>query len=253
VAQLAIPPAPRKVSLTDLPGAVRRLALVAGVALALTAVAWGLGFKARAWLATERDFLARAIEVEGVVAEVTLPKGDRDGATARLRVLYTLKEQQAVASDVPMDASAAAAIGPGAHLTLLVDPQRPGYAREKAWAEGRKTSVWVANLLLGLGVLATVVVLARELRRALRREVAPLHVGAIVWLTPSVPTEGAQGEFTFPASYYRDDVKHEVTARASAGNWVRKGDKVLAALVPSEPTWVRVIDEALARRLGWYR
>ncbi len=253
MAQLAIPPAPRKVSLTDLPGAMRRLAIVAGIAFVLTGVAWGLGMKARAWLASEHEFLARAVEVEGTVAEVTLPKGDHDGATARLRVLYTLDEQAGVASDVPMEGAAAAAIGPGAHLTLLVDPRRPGVAREKAWAEGRQASVWVANLLLGLGVLASVVVLARELRRALRREVAPLRLGAIVWLTPSVPTLGAKGEITFPATYYRDDIKHEVMARAIAGGWVRNGDKVLAALVPSEPTWVRVIDEGLARRLGWYR
>jgi hypothetical protein len=84
--------------------------------------------------------------------------------------------------------------------------------------------------------------------------VAPLRTGAIVWLTPKGPLPDARGgEVVFPASYYRDDVLFEVTARGAAGSWVKNGEKVLAALVPGEATWVRVIDEALARRLGWFR
>ena len=51
-----------------------------------------------------------------------------------------------------------------------------------------------------------------------------------------------------------DDQKLEVTARGRPGRRpVRNGEKVLAAVVPSEPTWVRVVDEDLARTLGWYR
>jgi hypothetical protein len=34
---------------------------------------------------------------------------------------------------------------------------------------------------------------------------------------------------------------------------VRNGEKVLAAVVPTEPTWARVVDEELAKTLGWYR
>jgi hypothetical protein len=34
---------------------------------------------------------------------------------------------------------------------------------------------------------------------------------------------------------------------------VRNGSKVLAAVVPREPDWARVIDEDLARTLGWIR
>ncbi len=254
MAQLAIPGAPRKVSLTQLPGAVRRLAVVAAVGLLLVACLWGAGFEARAWLSGEREFLARAIDVKGTVAEVSLPPpNERDHATATMRVLFTLDGDSHTASGVPMDARVAEGLGRGASVELLVDPTRPERAREKQWASDRQTSVLVANLGLGLGVLLTLALLAREGRRALRRELDPLRVGAIVWLTPSVDTTGATGEFTFPASYFRDDVKHEVTARAVAGSWVRNGEKVLAALVPSEPTWVLVIDEALARRLGWYR
>jgi hypothetical protein len=254
MAQLAIPQAPRAVALTQLPGAVRRLALVGSVGLVLVALVWGAGYQARAWLTQEREFLARAVEVKGTLAEVSLPPAsERDHSSATLRVLFTLAGESHTASGVPMEARVAEGLGRGASVDLLVDPTHPEHAREKQWAGDRQTSVMVANLGLGLGVLLTLAFLVREGRRALRRELDPLRVGAIVWLTPSVDTLGATGEFTFPASYFRDDVKHEVTARAVAGGWVRNGEKVLAALVPTEPTWVLVIDEALAKRLGWYR
>jgi hypothetical protein len=32
---------------------------------------------------------------------------------------------------------------------------------------------------------------------------------------------------------------------------VRNGEKVLAAVVPRRPTWVRIIDADLAKTLGW--
>lgn len=254
MAQLAIPQAPRAVSLAQLPSAVRRLTVVGVVGLCLVATAWAVGSPARAWLAGERAFLDRAIETKGTVAEVTLPpKDERDGASASLRVIFTTDGQPRTASNVPMEARVAEGLGRGATIDLLVDPLHPEHAREKQWATGRQLTVLFANVALGLGVLLTLAFLAREGRRALRRELDPLRVGAIVWLTPSVDTFGATGEVTFPASYFRDDVKYEVTARAVAGGWVRNGEKVLAALVPTEPTWVLVIDEALARRLGWYR
>lgn len=56
------------------------------------------------------------------------------------------------------------------------------------------------------------------------------------------------------AHSFRDDVKQSVTANADGRRLaVKNGDKLLAAVAPREPTWVRVVDEEVARSLGWYR
>jgi len=100
-------------------------------------------------------------------------------------------------------------------------------------------------------VLALLLLL--EGRRALLRELNPLRHGMLVWLTPNAPLPETKQETVFAAHYYRQDVKYEVQARARPGRApVRNGEKVLAAVVPSRPTWVRVIDEDLAKTLGWY-
>ncbi|MFP2908384.1 DUF3592 domain-containing protein, partial [Pyxidicoccus sp. 3LFB2] len=50
------------------------------------------------------------------------------------------------------------------------------------------------------------------------------------------------------------DVKHAVRARVRPGRApVRNGEKVLAAVVPRQPGWARVIDQDLAKELGWVR
>ena len=61
-------------------------------------------------------------------------------------------------------------------------------------------------------------------------------------------------ELRFAGHYFRDDQRFEVTARGRPGRRpVRNGEKVLAAVLPSQPTWARVVDEELATALGWYR
>jgi hypothetical protein len=256
MAQLAIPSAPRRVRLTQVPGALRGVATVAALAGAATLLAWALAFGASGWLSKERAFLERAVPVRGTVVSVALPPVDeRDHRQASLQVLYQVDGAERSASGVELSALAAEGLGRGAAVDLLVDPARPDHPREAGEARSRAPLLWLANLLLGVGVLATLALIARELRKAWRRQLAPLRTGAIVWLTPAAPLPDAppRGEVSFAASYYRDDVRHEVTARADGGAWIRQNEKVLAALVPGEPTWVRVIDERLARRLGWYR
>lgn len=249
--KLAIPPAPRPVSLWQVPGALRRVGVVAAVGL-VGAAALALGGRAaQRSLSAERDFLAVAVEVPGRVMEVTKPEGD---GPARLRVIYQLHGDDFSASGVLLDPEVASGLGLGAHLDLLVDPKVPGKAKAARWVRARDSWWWLEAVGAGLGVLAGAVLVARELRRAVRREVAPLRLGALVWLTPEGPLPETKEELRFPAHYYRDDVKHAVTARGRPGRRpVRNGEKVLAAVVPSEPTWVRVIDEELARTLGWYQ
>jgi hypothetical protein len=249
--QLAIPQAPRPVRLWQVPGALRRVGAVAAVALL---VAGGLGLGGRAAqrsLSAEREFLAVAQPVKGRVTEVTMPEGD---GPAKLRVIYQLNGDDYAASGVLLEREVAAGLGLGAPIELLVDPQVPGKAKAALWVRARDTWWWLEALGVGLGLLGGALFVARELRRAVRREVAPLRVGALVWLTPEGTLPDTKAELRFPAHYYRDDVKHAVTARGRPGRRpVRNGEKVLAAVVPSEPTWARVIDEDLARTLGWYR
>ena len=58
----------------------------------------------------------------------------------------------------------------------------------------------------------------------------------------------------FPANYWKQDRKHTVHARLRPGRApVRNGEKVLAAVLSSLPDQARVIDEELARVLGWVR
>jgi hypothetical protein len=88
----------------------------------------------------------------------------------------------------------------------------------------------------------------------MRREVEPLRTGLLVWLTPNAPLPERSREFAFPAHFYREDRRQDVTARFNgARRPVRNGEKFLAAVAPREPEWVRVVDEEVARSLGWYR
>ena len=253
--QLAIPSAPRKVKLSQIPGALRRVALVGLVAFVLTGLVWFIAARAQSSLSAERDFLERADEVKGQVTEVVLPDLDhRLDRPAKLRVIYKLAGRDYAASGVLADSVEAEQMFTGAKVTLLVDPLAPSTAKEAKWLRSRVGWWWLGSLIIGVGVLLGGGLVAFELRRAIRREVNPLKVGALVWLTPDEPLPDTREELRFAAHYFRDDVKQVVTARGRPGRRpVRNGEKVLAAVVPSEPTWVRVVDEELATVLGWYR
>ncbi len=249
--QLAIPSAPRPVRLGQVPGALRRVGLVAGGALLVTALLWWGGSRAQRALSEERDFLAVAEEVPARVTEVTVPEGD---GAAKLRVIYKVGRDDYSASGVRFDRDAARGLGLGAPVLLLVDPAAPAKPVAADWVRGRGAWWWLSAVGLGVGLLVGLGGVAFELRRAVRRELAPLRLGALVWLTPDGPLPETKAELRFGAHYFRDDVKHAVTATGRPGRRpVRNGEKVLAAVVPSQPTWVRVIDEELAQGLGWYR
>ena len=253
--QLAIPSAPRPVKLAQVPGSLARVALVGLGAAVLTLVVWLLAWRAQAPLSAQRAFLERAVEVQGQVTEVVLPPVDvRLEKPARLRVIYQVDGRDYAASGVPMAGDAAESIFTGARLKVLIDPSAPAKAQESQWARSQAGWVWLGSLILGVGLLLAAGLVAFELRRTLRRELAPLRLGALVWLTPDGALPDTKDELRFGAHYFRDDVRLQVTGRVRPGRRpVRNGEKVLAAVVPTEPSWARVIDEDLARTLGWYR
>jgi hypothetical protein len=232
--------------------------LVRGVLLALavvTVLGLGAGFVGR-FFVEEQRFTSRAEEVEAVVAASHVPPPNaREDAEGTLDVLYTFADVEHSVSGVRTDAHYAAGLGHGGRVKLLVDPTQPGRPREATYARARAFQVGLLPWGLGLGALLALGGFGWEVRRLWRREVAPLRVGALVWLTPDdgyLP-EG-RGEALFKAHFFRQDVKHPVTARCRPQRApVRNGGKVLAAVVPSEPGWCRVIDEELARKLGWVR
>jgi hypothetical protein len=252
--KLAIPSAPRAVRLSQVPGAVRRLVLVVAVAL-LVVLALALGTRALSrYLLRERGFFESSVEVEGRVVSVSLPpKDQRDGALGSLHVLYTFDEKERSASGVTVPAEWGEGVGQGAVVQLLVDPKDPDHPREANFARGNAQVTALLPFGVGLGVLLGVLLVVLELRRALRRELQPLRRGMLVWLTPKAPLSDSREETVFDAGYYQQDVFHEVRARARPGRApVKNGGKLLAAVVPSQPTWVRVIDEDLAKSLGWF-
>jgi hypothetical protein len=253
--QLAIPQAPRHVPLSRVPGAVARLVQVGVLGLGLMA---GLGLGARAlgrFVVEEQAFVARAQEVEGQLMAMTLPpKDQREGAEARLEVIYSLDKVQYSAAGVRAHAEYAEGLGRGARVALLVDPAQPDrpreavYTRERAQALGLVPWALLAGALLALGLFVW------ELRRTLRAEVEPLRKGMLVWLTPEGGLPEARREVFFPATFVQQEQKRTVRARLGPRRApVRNGEKVLAAVLSSLPGQARVIDEELARRLGWVR
>ncbi len=154
--RLAIPNPPRKVSLTQVPGAVRRLAMVALGGVALMA-AFGFGSRAAGrYVSAERAFLARADEVPGRVSAVARPDSSKGQSEARLTVLYAYAGKERVATGVRVSAEASLLLGPGGAVSLLVDPQNPDApreARDAREAAGPLGWVWPA---VALGALLAV-------------------------------------------------------------------------------------------------
>ncbi|MBZ4410705.1 DUF3592 domain-containing protein [Myxococcus sp. MISCRS1] len=253
--QLAIPHAPRKVRLTQVPGAVGRLARDAVLGLAFVALLGAVALWAGRHFVEEQGFTSRAEEVDGTIVSTRLPPVDaRVGAEATLEVLYTFQDVEHSVSGVRTFAEDAEGLGKGATVKLLVDPAAPGQPREERFARSQalRTNLVPWGVLLGL-ILAGIF-FTREAKRLVRSEVEPLRLGALVWLTPDGPLPEEGGEVVFPAHYFRQDVKMEVRARVRPGRApVRNGTKVLAAVVPREPGWARVIDQDLAGVLGWLR
>lgn len=252
--QLRLPSPPRQVALKQVPGACFRLGLTAAMGVGVVLVLWLLSLEAGKYLSKEADFFVRAAEVEGQVVSVKLPpERERAGGEAKLSVIYNFQEVDHSASGVATAAEYAEGLGQGAKVSLLVDPKQPSRPREKHWARASEEVGRFAPLGLGLGVLLALGFFAFEFRRAVTKELEPLRNGIFVWLTPDGPVPETKKETTFAAHYFRQDVKHSVKARARPGRApVRNNDKLLAAVVPSKPSWVRVIDEDLARQLGWF-
>ena len=251
--QLQIPKAPRKVALRQVPGALRRLAVVSAIAALIAAGIALAGFRAAHAAGDEAGFYERAVEVPGKVSFVSLPKWeDRVSQPAKLTVLYVFDGRDYSASGVPVAAERGEGLGLGADVTLLVDPRSPDRPREAVHALQARSVTRLAPTAVALGVLLALLLVGWELRRAVRSELQPLRHGMLVWLTCDGGLPDTRAETTFAGHYFQADVKHAVRARARPGRApVKNGDKVLAAVVPSKPTWVRVIDEDLARTLGW--
>lgn len=247
--QLAIPHAPRPVRLRQVPGAVRRLSLISALCLVGVAACGGLASLLARLSGDEARFLDTAQLVQGRVVRV-----DRsEGPTSQVTAIYELGGRQQSAA-VEVDTEMAAGLGRGASLELLVDPSAPGAPRHGPLTVARARRSPLIVFVLAMALTVAVLLVLRELRRSLRREVEPLRTGLLVWLTPDEPLPRTRGPFAFKASYYRDDVKHAVLARADGRRLpVRNAEKLLAAVAPGEPTWVRVVDEEVARSLGWYR
>jgi len=250
--RLAIPHAPRRVKWTQVPSAVRRLGTVAAVGLGLFGAAgWGAR-RLSARIGAEQGALARSAEVVGTVNRVNLSTGEREGAVAKLDVLYEFDGLHRSATGVLAFADEAQSWPQGTPVTLLVDPRAPDHPNEARYARTHVARWDALPYGLGVGGLLALALFAWELRRTFRSDVEPLRVGALVWLTPDEPLPETRAETVFKASYFRQDEKLLVRARARPGRApVRNGEKVLAAVVPKKPTWVRVIDEDLARTLGW--
>lgn len=251
--QLRIPHAPRPVTLSQIPGARRRL-LVVGALGFVGIVALGfVGQVVGAHVIAEQRFLARAVSVEGTVVAVALPPLEtRDHAAAQLTALYDLRGARHSATAIAMNAFDAERLGKGAKVTLLVDPAEPDHPREQraALRAAQRTSLLPFGFFLG--VLLAVAAIIAEAARTVRSDLEPIRHGALVWLTPDQPLPADGRPTVISATYYRDDVKHPVRARFSPKRApVRNGEKVLAAIVPARPTWARVVDEELAARLGW--
>ena len=120
-------------AVAQVPGAFRRLSLVAAGALVVFAIISLAGLMAGRWLGAESDFFKHAVEVPGRVSLVSLPKWEeRTQKPAKLTVLYTFDGADRSVNGVLVDAERAEGLGLGANVTLLVDPKAPEAPREGA-------------------------------------------------------------------------------------------------------------------------
>ena len=252
--KLAIPQPPRPVTLRQVPGAFLRIGLMAVALVMAMVLLWGLTDFVGRRLSAEAAFLGRAVQVTGTVVGVVVPPvAERDGATGQMSALFTFDERQISASRIEVDARQSEGLGRGNEVRLLVDPQDLSHPKDARLIESRLPTRWLIPLIVGLGGAVALLVLIREFRKVVQGELEPLKNGLMVWLTPDEPLPETREETTFKASYWRNDQQFRVLARARPGRAVVKnGDKVLAALVPGKESWVRVIDEDLARSLGWF-
>jgi hypothetical protein len=237
--------------LSQVPGALKRFSVVAALCGAGLLVATGSARLLSGVMTEEARFLDGAARVQGTVVRVERPRSEQRAWP--VAVIYRFAELQQSAT-IDVDVSVAEQLGKGASVELVVRSETPGRPRELRTTELRAQQGSFVVPVIGIVGVVAVLLLARELRRALRREIEPLRTGLLVWLTPDQPLPEAPGSFSFAAHYFRDDVKHAVVAQADGRRKpVRNGEKVLAAVAPKEPTWVRVVDEEVAQRLGWYR
>jgi hypothetical protein len=228
------------------------VAVVLGAAVSLT-VALGMGgLVFGGELRRESSSLGRAREVMGQVGEL---RGTSDAtAEAVARVVYSYQGREYSASDVSVRADAAERLARGSPIRLLIDPENPSSVLAADEASSRRGVLGLGWVLLGLGAVSTFALAAFEIRRAIKLEVDPIRLGAIVWVTPDAPKGIDEQETRFPAHYFENDVRREVLVRGRRGRApVRRGVKLLAAVVPTRPRFARLIDEDLARSLGWSR
>ena len=150
--QFAIPHAPRRVRFTQVPGAVARLVrtILLGL-LFMSAVGAGAAAAGKFFI-KERAFLARAEEVEGLVARTRLPPMEqRVDAEATMEVLYNMNGMQHTVSGVRTSAEYAEGLGRGARVKLLVDPAQPDQPREARFGLEQAGAVNLLPWGLGAG------------------------------------------------------------------------------------------------------
>jgi hypothetical protein len=245
--KLALPAAPRKVRLGQVPGARVRI----GAAVALLLLAAGLFAAAERRALTraraERAAFARRVAVEGRVLQARL-----DGEAAVADVLYEVDGRGYSARGIAVRVEGRP-LGHGARLALSVDPAAPDAPLEARFAAREAARIGLPLWgLSGAGGLLLLFLLGWTVA-LIRREPRALRSGLLVWATPADP----QAPLRFGrlrGRYFLRDVEFDLCARARRGRGlVRNGEKVLAAVVPGRPRQAWVVDEALAASLGWTR
>ena len=249
--QLQLPHPPRKVRLGQIPGAWLRVGLAALGALVLLAVIGALCLTLYRRADRDLSFVAKAQEVEGTVSDVRLAKKGRE--VASFDVLYDFAGLRRAGSAVETFPDYAATLSRGSKVKLLLDGGDPDAPRDAAYAREKARQWDFAPYTVAVAIAAALVLAVWMVARAAKAELDPIRTGLIVWLTVEgqLPERGDRP--VVRGSYYREDVKKDVRARIRPGRaLVRNGDKVLAAVAPGRPNGALVVDEDLARALGWF-
>jgi hypothetical protein len=240
--KLALPAPPRRVRLGQVPGAPLRVAIVVlGCALVL-AGALALGARQLRGYAQARAEDARAVNVEGVVASVE--RGERPTASA----LFELDGRRYSGSGIVLSPEHADRLRAGAVVKLRVDPLRPEHPLDPEVAEARTRRAMMLAITAAICALLVLLAAGWAIVEIGRRERRPLREGLLIWLTPNEPIEGVR---SVRGHYFRQDVRYEVRARVRPKEPpIRNGEKVLAAVAPPRRHAI-VVDEQLAKTLGW--